>query len=79
MQHAPSGFKNIKDVNTVFPAHDINENTRRMCDCVALYPIAHKQFSCILAWWTLTSTLTFLFLRPVLLIPELHSMLQKHC
>jgi hypothetical protein len=43
MQHVPSGFKNIKDENTVFPAQDKNENS--MYDCAALYPIAHKQFS----------------------------------
>jgi len=43
MQHLLSRFKNIKDVNTVFPAQNIKENS--MCDCAALYPIAHKQFS----------------------------------
>ena len=61
----PSSFKNITDVNTAFSAQDINENC--MCDCAALYLITHKQFWWLLAWWTLTSTLTFLFLRPVLL------------
>jgi hypothetical protein len=56
----PSCFTNVKDTNAVFSAQDINANS--MCDCAALYLIAHKQFSRLLAWWTLTSTLTFLFL-----------------